>query len=116
MRHLDKNRPYATVHGDASHAYEQDGINFDAAGNAVDEPKETPKPAPAAASAGQSVTIAGKVFHLDAMSPEELVALANDSLGLQLHKLAGKRKSIPAILAAAKAQMPDGQLADQLQA
>lgn len=116
MKRLDKTRPYAEVHGDASHRYEQDGINFDAAGNAVDEAHDAPKPAPAATGAGQTVTIAGKVFNLDAMSPEELVALANDSLGLQLHKLAGKRKSIPAILAAAKAQMPDGQLADQLQA
>jgi hypothetical protein len=35
VKQLDRTKPYATTHGEASHAYEQDGVYFDAAGNEV---------------------------------------------------------------------------------
>lgn len=48
MKKLDRSKPFATTHGDATHSFEQDGVSFDAAGNEVVEKGARAAPAPKA--------------------------------------------------------------------
>ena len=44
MPKLDRSRPFGEVYGPSDHRYEQDGLKFDANGDAVEEPSVLPLP------------------------------------------------------------------------
>ena len=87
VRHLDKNRPYATIHGEDPGAggarYAQDGFGFFADGTLVpeeglDEDTADPDPAPEVVEEATSEPMVGKV------KADDMRLAANKALKLQM--------------------------------
>lgn len=120
---LDRSRPYGTIHeaegGGMRACYEQDYKQFDTkgdeivataiAGGKVDD-GTGPQPVLVSKDAQGNLMKDGETLDTEAMNAEELHTLAA-SMGMKLHPMTGKAKTLVAITAAA---VPVDQVAAQL--
>lgn len=121
---LDRKRPYGTVHGGNSKTrFEQDGKEFDGAGQEIVAPRAVAAKtqdsamsdpdggtAPVTKDAQGNLFRDGQILDTDDMTIETLHVLAKD-MGLRLHPATKKAKVLAAITEAAG---PVDQLAAQL--